>query len=933
MKNPLFLWICLLLAVPCRARIITVNWDGSGDYLTIQGAINDSNDGDTIIVADGIYTGGGNRDINFFGKAIKVRSKNGPANCVIDCQGSMSDKHRGFYFHSGEDANSILDGFTITNGYVEIGGGICVRNRSTPIIRNCSIIGNSAGYRGGGIYCNSSNPLISNCTITDNSTSSFGGGISGQEEASPIITNCTITGNSAGWYGGGLYECKGDISSCTIRGNWAGTGGGLYCCNGRIIRCIISGNLAGEGGGLTGCYGRIVNCIISGNSANSGGALFGCGGSVSNCTITGNWGGDDSGVISYCNGTVTNCIIWANRSSDSILYNSTVPLYSCVQDGSDGTGSISSDPCFILPGYWDPNGTANDANDDFWVEGDYHLLSESRCIDAGNYFYCMSLPCSDYEGRTRLVGEQIDMGCYEADSFPDDDGDWLGDDFEPGYSDDADRDDDGIVDGLELLRGTDPNIFDPLRQWNVPTDANTIQQALFFSRSGETIVLSEGTHYENIYIGGRNITLTSVDPNDTNVVASTIINADTDHNAVTANGRAITFAGTEDESCHICGLTITGGNEAGSGGGIYGGRRSHAVITSCNITGNKADRDGGGLYLCNGTISNCIIKSNSAFSGGGLGSCKGPITNCTISGNSAMVGGGLSECLGSVTNCTITRNWANMFGGGIMYSNESSPILTNCTITGNAAKYEGGGILCWSSSPKISNCTIAGNRAQNYGGGITGSLHSSPTITNCMLWDNAALLGPQVALIFSSTLSISYSDVQGGQIEAQVNSDCTLQWGTGNIDADPCFVQLGYWDANGTPDDANDDFWIEGDYHLKSQAGRWDPNDQSWGTDTNTSPCIDTGNPNSDWTAELWPHGKRINMGAYGGTPQASMSLSDEGNIADLNNDDSVNYGDLILLADDWLYQQVLLSEDLDRDGAIDFRDFVIFANNWLWKE
>jgi len=100
-----------------------------------------------------------------------------------------------------------------------------------------------------------------------------------------------------------------------------------------------------------------------------------------------------------------------------------------------------------------------------------------------------------------------------------------------------------------------------------------------------------------------------------------------------------------------------------------------------------------------------------------------------------------------------------------------------------------------------------------------------------------------------------------------------------------------------------------------------------------TSPGIDAGDPNSDWTAELWPHGKRINMGAFGGTPQASMSLSDAGNVADLNNDDSVNYGDLILLADDWLYQQVLLSEDLDRDGVVDFIDFAILINNWLWQQ
>jgi len=98
--------VCVLLAVPCAARTITVKTDGSGDYPTIQAAINDSNDGDEFVVADGVYTGNGNRDIDFFGKAITVRSENGPENCVIDCQGTPTNPHRGFYFHNNEEPNS-----------------------------------------------------------------------------------------------------------------------------------------------------------------------------------------------------------------------------------------------------------------------------------------------------------------------------------------------------------------------------------------------------------------------------------------------------------------------------------------------------------------------------------------------------------------------------------------------------------------------------------------------------------------------------------------------------------------------------------------------------------------------------------------------------------------------------------------------------------
>lgn len=102
---------------------------------------------------------------------------------------------------------------------------------------------------------------------------------------------------------------------------------------------------------------------------------------------------------------------------------------------------------------------------------------------------------------------------------------------------------------------------------------------------------------------------------------------------------------------------------------------------------------------------------------------------------------------------------------------------------------------------------------------------------------------------------------------------CSL--GVGNISADPLFAKDGYWDPNGTPTNAKDDFWVDGDYHLKSEAGRWDPALGQWVKDTVTSPCIDAGNDSPDWINELWPNGGRINLGAYGGTAEASMSPSD----------------------------------------------------------
>jgi hypothetical protein len=273
----------------------------------------------------------------------------------------------------------------------------------------------------------------------------------------------------------------------------------------------------------------------------------------------------------------------------------------------------------------------------------------------------------------------------------------------------------------------------------------------------------------------------------------------------------------------------------------------------------------------------------------------------TITGGFAVnLSGGIScvnESSPTIRNCIIRGN-VGYLGGGIVCSG-SSPAVNNCVIKDNDSLGDGGGLGCfYGSDPQITNCTIIGNSAFALGDGIY-CFDSSPTITNCILWGDTT----DEIYVYSGTPVVTYSDVQGGWL------------GTGNIDADPCFA-----------DSTN------GDYHLKSKAGRWDEISESWIQDDVTSPCIDAGDPNSDWTAELWPHGKRINMGAYGGTSQASMSpLTSLGYIADLNNDDKVGFGDLKLFTNQWQNEQLLLSEDLDRNGFVDFTDFAIFGQQWSY--
>jgi predicted outer membrane repeat protein len=206
----------LVVAVPCAGEIIIVDDGGYGDFDNIQAAIDDSNDGDIIYVLPGTYTGPGNRDIDYGGRAVTVTGVDPEdpyivAATVIDCNG----QGRGFGF-SWEDENSVLAGLTITNGYADYGGGV-YSFEGTPTIANCIISNSTASSSGGGMYlCPPPYPDVSH-----------------------TVTDCEIAGNEA-VYGGGVYLCDGVLSDCTITENTASvSGGGVYCVDGKVTDCLI----------------------------------------------------------------------------------------------------------------------------------------------------------------------------------------------------------------------------------------------------------------------------------------------------------------------------------------------------------------------------------------------------------------------------------------------------------------------------------------------------------------------------------------------------------------------------------------------------------------------------------------------------------------------------------------------------------------------
>ena len=202
---------------------IAAEWDGlHGPKATIQAAIDVSFNGDVVMIGDGTYTGDGNRDITFRGKAITVKSAGGPYDCIIDCQeicrhGDCYDleevPHRGFIFENGEGADSVLEGVTITNGYAEedgtfldrggSGGGIlCVHSGPTInrcIIKNCYASGGSAIYSANYYYwgepeLSAKSPVVKNCIIAGN-TAYYGGAVQFEYADGAVIENCSITEN------------------------------------------------------------------------------------------------------------------------------------------------------------------------------------------------------------------------------------------------------------------------------------------------------------------------------------------------------------------------------------------------------------------------------------------------------------------------------------------------------------------------------------------------------------------------------------------------------------------------------------------------------------------------------------------------------------------------------------------------------------------
>jgi hypothetical protein len=191
------------------------------DQPTIQAAVDLAESFDIILVADGIYTGEGNRDIDLSGRALTLRSENGPQYTILDLEGTGTEYHRAFICQTRTDNTLVIDGFTLTGGQHSSGGALWLRS-SSPTIRNCIFADNVADLSGGAVRCKSSDPVFQNCTFVGN-RSMVGGTLFCIAGSEPRFENCII---AFGQDGGSVENSSNDDKPLVACSNIFGNAGG-----------------------------------------------------------------------------------------------------------------------------------------------------------------------------------------------------------------------------------------------------------------------------------------------------------------------------------------------------------------------------------------------------------------------------------------------------------------------------------------------------------------------------------------------------------------------------------------------------------------------------------------------------------------------------------------------------------------------------------
>ncbi len=425
--------ICLALAlvgsICALGDTYLVLPDGTGDFPTVQAAIDAAASGDIVLLGDGIFMGPGNRDITFAGKGIIVQSQgDSPTDCIIDCQASASDRHRGFIFSSQETPSSVLRGVTVRNAYISggtfpdgDGGGIYCRSAS-PSIVNCVLTENSARTGAGALCYRPCQPTFTDCVFVRNESigSDVGAGIYCYFYASPRLVGCNFIGNLPGgvsWQ----TDCMPELEDCSFSEH---PSFGIGCGSGpaTIATCLFFEN---DGPAIRGIVSTasISNCTFRNNHAANGAAVF----SdlefypvITDCLFYGNTV-DQSGPVGYCLASsaleFSNCTIASNDAgatgsvvdcrSGSAAFRNTVLAFNLGAAAVQGYAILScSDIYGNSGGDW-----VGDIADQYGVNGNISADPLFCAGESGDFRLEQGSPCApEYNPDCGLIGA-LPVGC------------------------------------------------------------------------------------------------------------------------------------------------------------------------------------------------------------------------------------------------------------------------------------------------------------------------------------------------------------------------------------------------------------------------------------------------------------------------------------------------------------------------------------------
>jgi MBG domain (YGX type)/Right handed beta helix region/Matrixin len=612
---------------------------------------------------------------------------------------TISGNNASGVFSINSAVTAIMSGLTITGGNAANGGG--VDNLGHTTLTNSTLTSNTATSGGGAVF-SSGTITLTNDTLTSNTSHLSGGGMFAS--GTTTLTDCTISGNTSSVdRGGGVYNyglsATVTLNGDTLSGNYAGyRGGGFGNMRGHaaLTDCTISGNSlssgsASGGGGTFNKYGTttLTNCTIASNTSVGGfkaGGVFNVSGTTTliDCTVSGNIGQSATNGTGIFNQTGTtnlvNTIVAGTVGHTDVEGTFTSQGHNLIGNiGGSGVSSgwVASDltgtPTALRNAQLGPlanNGGPTQTE---------ALLPTSPALNAGNPALA---PATDERGLARFGN--TDIGAYE-------------DDFKVFTTADS---------GPGSLRSAIAN-------------ANLTAGAIAFTsvfNTPQTILLTSGQ-------------LTLANTTGTEAIVGPAVGV-----TVSDNGTSRVFQVNSGVTASMSGLTITGGNSSGLGGGIFNSGTLN--LSNFVVSGNSATAAfGGGGIANNGTITltNGTISGNSTNGGGGglsnIYSGVATLTNITVSGNTGGTGGGVDSDGGnsggpglmmSLIDCTITGNHATVFGGGGVYAIRNGAItLTDCTVTGNTstttgpAHYATGGGLKSSEGAvlTLANTIVAGNTA------------------------------------------------------------------------------------------------------------------------------------------------------------------------------------------------------------------------------